>query len=343
MISRRNFILLTGLSAGSLTMYATPTGTPPAGCLCIAPPTGQRVLDGSVLEGVFMDTGTGNPRSGMFGNVRRYADGSPRFHEGIDIAPLQPWRRNTAPTDTVRAAADGLIVYLNRCDRNESLYGNYAVLTHDVPDFGPVYTLYAHLNRFDTAVRAGQTVRAGQPLGVLGHTPDIPLGRSHLHFEFGIMLNRFYPLIDPQHGVWNGANLLGIDPCLVFAEQRRKGYVDVAALFRSLPPAMTVALPATVLNRLDILKRHPRLRPVGTGSHLAVTFSCEGIPTAVRAFTPDRPTPFGALLSHDPAEIRRGRPFVAGGRLTERGRTLLVNLLAAPGHIPEDGALSEIA
>lgn len=290
-----------------------------------------------------MDTGTGNPRSGMFGNVRRYADGSPRFHEGIDIAPMQPWKRGTPPGDTVRAAADGLIVYLNRCDGNPSLYGNYAVMLHDVPDFGPVYTLYAHLRSFEKTLRAGRRVAAGHPLGTMGHTPDIPVGRSHLHFEFGIMLNRFYPLIDPQHGVWNGANLLGIDPCIVFREQRRKGFVDVAALFRSLPPAMTVALPMSLLGRMDILKRHPWLRPTDHGTHLAVTFSREGIPTAIRAFTPARKPACGEVLAFDADEIRRGRPFVADGRLTARGRSHLATFLAAPGHLPEDGGLSEIA
>ena len=210
---RRTFLTWLGGAAACRPAWGA---APNEGRIVLAPPTeGQPVLDGSAREGVFMDTGTGRPESGMFGNVRRFADGSPRFHEGIDIAPARPWRRDNDPTDVVRAAADGVVAYVNRHGANPSLYGNYAVLTHPVPGFGAVYTLYAHLRAFAKGLRAGLRVSAGTPLGVMGHTPDFPLARAHLHFEIGLVMNVHYPLIDPQHGIWNGANLYGIDPSLV--------------------------------------------------------------------------------------------------------------------------------
>ncbi len=278
-----------------------------------------------------MDTGTGRPESGMFGNTRKYADGSPRYHEGIDIAPAQPWKRNTNPTDRVCAAADGLVVYINRCERNPSLYGNYVVLTHPVAGFGEVYTLYAHLRTIAAGLRAGLTVRAGHTLGVMGHTPDIPLARAHLHFELGVMMNRYYPLIDAQHGVWNGANLYGINPCDAFAEQREKGFFDIAAyLKRRRQAAWVTQVPPGPLP--DFFRRYPSL---WHGEHRAawpmlVRFSYEGIPLAGRCLEPGKP--IQKMWTLEVAEERRkGRNW----RDPKRGEILLDNLLVSPTRPPK--------
>ncbi len=325
-----------GLLGGALALrpaWGLPSGDDAPRGLRLSPPTeGQPILDGSVRKGVFMDTGTGRPESGMFGNVRKYADGSPRFHEGIDIAPAQPWRRNRNPTDRVRAAADGLVVYVNRCANNPSLYGNYAVLTHPVAGFGEAYTLYAHLRAFAEGLRAGQTVRAGHVLGVMGHTPDFPLARAHLHFEIGVMMNRHYPLIDDQHGVWNGANLYGIDPCAAFAEQRAKGSFDIAAYLRRRTRAAWVATVPAGPALPDFFRRHPSLwhgghRPDGT---MVVRFSHEGIPLAGFGLAPGEAAEKAWLLE-SPEELRKGRDW----KNAKRGGALLDNLLVSPMRPPE--------
>lgn len=331
MLRRRTVLGLLGGALAPRPIWGAPAEATPVGALRLSPPTaGQPMLDGSVREGVFMDTGTGRPESGMFGNVRKYADGSPRFHEGIDIAPARPWRRNRDPQDRVRAAADGLVVYVNRCARNPSLYGNYAVLTHPVAGFGEIYTLYAHLRAFAEGLRAGQTVRAGHVLGVMGHTPDFPLARAHLHFEIGVMMNRHYPLIDDQHGVWNGANLYGVDPCAAFAEQRAKGFFDIAAHLRGRRAAAWAAtVPPGPLP--DYFRRYPSL---WHGEHRAtwpmeVRFSYEGIPLAGRCLEPGAPAG-RAWLAVSAAERRKGRDW----QDAKRGAALLENLLTSPSRPP---------
>ena len=274
-----------------------------------------------------MDTGTGRPESGMFGNVRRFADGSPRFHEGIDIAPAQPWRRDEPPTDVVRAAADGVVAYVNRHADNPSLYGNYVVLTHAVAGFGTVYTLYAHLRRTARGLRAGARAAAGTPLGVMGHTPDFPLARAHLHFEIGVVMNVHYPLIDPQHGIWNGANLYGVDPCDAFREQAGRGFFDMGAYVRGRPVAYACAVDAPGAE-IDFFRRHPALwrgpRNATGGSWVA--FSREGIPVLGRALgAGERPAP-----AIGRAALATGRDWSASAR----AEVLSANLTVRPGHVP---------
>ncbi len=310
--------------------------------IVLLPPTGQRILDGSVRQGVFMDTGAGRPESGMFGNTRKTAKGAPRFHEGIDIAPVQPWRRNTPPTDIVHAVAEGTVVYVNTYKHNDSLYGNYVVMTHDIEGFGQIYTLYGHLSCFATGLKAGLRVKAGSPLGIMGNVPDIPVARSHLHFEIGICMNRYYPMIDPQHGIWNGANLYGINPCDAFAMQAEQGFFDVESYFQSRQVAFYVMVPI----------RNARGGVAWTCSHNTflgveavaarsaaawVGFSCEGIPLTC---VPGKQDEIGRVVLQDATELARGRPFVKmvsqhKAELTKRGETLIENLLASPSFPPQ--------
>ncbi len=333
-IGRRTFLgFLGGACVAPAVRGVTASAGACEGCLPLLPPTGQRRLDGSLREGVFMDTGAGKPESGMFGNTRKFADGSPRFHEGIDIAPLPPWRRGEAPTDVVRAVAEGLVVYVNTYKYNTSLYGNYVVLMHTVPGFGEVYTLYGHLDRFAQGLKAGLRVRAGSPLGVMGNIPDIPMARAHLHFEIGICLNRYYPLIDPQHGIWNGANLYGINPCEAFREQAETGTFNFANYLRRKPVAFRVVVPSFCCTA----SHTPFLCGAQPGKQVGpveIDFSAEGIPLAVR-----KPSaPVGQVTFFDRTELAKGRPFVkrtaTGPRLTKRGETLIENLTVSPAQLP---------
>lgn len=87
-----------------------------------------------------------------------------KFHEGLDF---------TAPKGTdVFATADGTVV---QADNGQSGFGNCVVIDH-----GYGYkTRYAHLSAFK--VRAGQKVKRGELIGLVGNT-----GLStapHLHYE----------------------------------------------------------------------------------------------------------------------------------------------------------------
>src|SRR5437660_10126071 len=138
-----------------------------------------------------------------------------RFHEGIDIRPLQRDARGE-PLDEVRAIADGKVVHTNLVP-GYSNYGKYIVIEHRW-DGSSYYSLYGHLSSL--AVQPGDTVKRGQPIAVMGYTgAGLNQERAHLHLELNLMLsqrfdawyNAFFKN-DPNHnGIYNGLNLAGLD------------------------------------------------------------------------------------------------------------------------------------
>ncbi len=95
-------------------------------------------------------------------------------HTGADLA-------DGRAGDTVRAAASGLVALA--CDGdNGNGYGGHVVLAHRLAAEDRIlYTVYAHLERGSVAVRCGDMVCGGDPIGRVGQT-----GRAstpHLHFE----------------------------------------------------------------------------------------------------------------------------------------------------------------
>jgi murein DD-endopeptidase MepM/ murein hydrolase activator NlpD len=90
-----------------------------------------------------------------------------RFHQGIDIAAK-------VGTD-VYAVAYGYVNVITPSATLDSSYGKTIILRHE----GGYITLYAKLS--EIFVKEGQTVKAGERIGLVGNT-----GRStgpHLHFE----------------------------------------------------------------------------------------------------------------------------------------------------------------
>jgi len=117
------------------------------------PPTGDKI---------FLRPTTGRISS-PFG-MRTYP--RPRMHYGMDFA---------SPAGTpIIAAASGVVSNA----RYMGEWGNTVVITHYIN--GQTFsTLYAHMNGFN--VTAGQTVEAGQQIGIVGST-GFSTG-PHLHFE----------------------------------------------------------------------------------------------------------------------------------------------------------------
>jgi murein DD-endopeptidase MepM/ murein hydrolase activator NlpD len=101
--------------------------------------------------------------SSGYGRRRDPIDGTSRFHAGIDVA---------APEGSpILAAAPGIV----RSAGRRGGYGNAI----EIDSGRGISTLYGHARA--VAVKAGDQVEAGQPIGFVGHT-----GRatgSHLHFE----------------------------------------------------------------------------------------------------------------------------------------------------------------
>ena len=164
--------------------------------------------------------------SGTFGCVR--SEGW-QMHEGLDIKCIKRDSKGE-PIDSICAAADGVIVYIN-ANPGLSNYGNYIVMKHTV-DGLTVYTLYAHLRKMADGLQVGQFKKTGEVIAIMGRTSNTRQGisreRAHLHFEINLLANEdfqaWYKTNFPgqrnDHGMWNGQNLIGIDPWKVFLEQR---------------------------------------------------------------------------------------------------------------------------
>lgn len=192
-------------------------------------PTANQALFEKGGEDKFFVATTGHTwTSGCFGCVR---SGGHQMHEGLDIKCLQR-DKHGEPMDPVMATADGKVMYMSD-HPSLSNYGRYMVVGHNIGGL-EVYSLYAHLSEFVKGLRVGQQVRAGQQIAVMGHTgAGISRERAHVHFELNLFYNehfdawfkRHYPTEHDDHGVWNGQNLVGMDPRLIllaeYAEGRR--------------------------------------------------------------------------------------------------------------------------
>jgi hypothetical protein len=219
-----------------------------------------------------------------------------KFHEGIDIKPL--WRdENGAPTDKIRAIADGRVVHVNAVP-GHSNYGKYLVVEHETAA-GPVYSLYSHLAT--ATVATGARITQGQELGLLGWTGEgLNLERAHLHLEFCLLLHSdfeswhaAFALGQNHHGRYNGLNLVGMDIARIYQEQAAGKIVDLPRFLRSQEVAWRAAIPRT--ERFELVNRYPWL---GEGDwqnapSVEIAFSRDGQPLSVKPF----PTPLpGPLL-----------------------------------------------
>ena len=193
-------------------------------------PTANRALFEKDGEERFFVGTAGKPwPSGTFGCVR--SDGW-QMHEGIDIRSVQKDKRGE-PMDPVLAAADGVVAYINH-EPGLSNYGRYLVIRHRLEglDF---CSLYAHLSATQAGLKTGSLVTAGQRIATMGRTANtrqpITRDRAHLHFEINLLVNdrfpawfqRTHPGERNDHGLWNGQNLLGLDPRELLLQQHALG------------------------------------------------------------------------------------------------------------------------
>jgi murein DD-endopeptidase MepM/ murein hydrolase activator NlpD len=193
-------------------------------------PTGNHALFEKGGEERFFVPTTGKTWvSGTFGCVR--SDGR-QMHEGLDIKCIQRDRRGE-PIDPVMATADGVVAYINNRP-GLSNYGRYIVLRHIVEGM-EIYSLYAHLSQVQGGLTVGKPVRAGEKIAVMGRTSNtserITKERAHVHFELNLFYNdhfsawfrNHFPNEHDDHGLFNGQNLVGIDPRLILLTELQQG------------------------------------------------------------------------------------------------------------------------
>ena len=257
---------------------------------------------------------------GFVRNVRETPYGAvySRFHEGVDIKPLHR-DRTTEPLDTVRAIADGEVVYVNAIEK-QSNYGKYVVVEHWWGG-SPFYSLYAHLA--DVHVRAEQRVRQGERLGRLGYTGvGINRRRAHVHFEINLLLNRiFQPWYDAYfeeddpnyHGIYSGLNLAGLDVPALYLALRDDPLLTIRAFLERQPAFFAITVPNEGM--LDLLWRYPWLSPghnawtmlyrdVENRASWTITFARSGLPLRVDPTDRVVTDPTVAMLDPSPIEYR---------------------------------------
>jgi len=193
------------------------------------PTANQALFEPGGQERYFVPTPGKTWVSGTFGCVR--SDGW-QMHEGLDIKCLRRDRRGE-PVDPVLATADGVVAYVN--DRPSlSNYGRYMVVMHRIEGM-EVYSLYAHLSKVQSGMRAGRAVKAGEQIAVMGRTSNtgerISKERAHVHFELNLFYSdhfnpwykRHFPAERNDHGLYNGENLVGMDARLILLEEHERG------------------------------------------------------------------------------------------------------------------------
>lgn len=129
--------------------------------------------------------------------------GRRKNHAGVDL--------KTFANDTIVAAFDGIV----RMSKPYAAYGNVIVIRH----FNGMETVYSHNSK--NLAKAGQHVKAGQPIALTGRT-----GRAtteHLHFEVRVNGHHFNPEIvfDLEKRELN-------NKCLVFS--KKENGIDVKAV-----------------------------------------------------------------------------------------------------------------
>ena len=282
-----------------------PLGTAAEGLQVVWPTPSRAYWEGKGFAAFVQPTASGEVTSGLYGCRR---SGGAQFHEGVDIKPTQRDRQGE-PTDPIFAVMDGVVRYVN-AQAGESSYGRYIVLEH--PSVSPsVFTLYGHLRRVAPGLKAGQSVARGESIGTMGRSAStyaIPKDRAHLHFEIGVWLTRdFQSWYDwkkfgskNEHGLWNGMNLLGVDPLAFFDAYRAGKLRSVQDFFAGMREA--VRLRIAVAKTPDFVSRYPALLTKGIVEGAfggwEISFNEMGVPYA---WTPLSPMD---VVDMRPGEIR---------------------------------------
>jgi hypothetical protein len=155
-------------------------------------------------------------------------------------------------------------------------------------------------------------------------TDRIPAANGHLHFEIGLMLNARFDRwfrrhkLTPDHGLFNGWNLIGIDPLLVYEMQEEEGGVELRALLAAVPRAFELVLKTP--RQLDFFKRCPALwqGPEFGGGAMVIACSENGLPLGGRCVGQQETAELGRrahfVLHVDPSTLgRNGCRIVVGG------------------------------
>ena len=131
-----------------------------------------------------------------FGMTRKYPNGKPRPHQGIDLATDEGYRVYAVEYGEIVSIAKGLDGY--------GFTVSLKINNKDNPELNGKFAFYAHLDRID--VKVGDKVNYGCVIGLSGDTGNATGMKTvakggHLHFEIRTIQNPGLGLggrIDPE-------------------------------------------------------------------------------------------------------------------------------------------------
>lgn len=275
---------------------------------------------------------------GQYGFVRNPTE-SPsgiiytRFHEGIDIRPMERDARGE-PLDPVRAIAAGHVVHTNLVP-GFSNYGKYVVVEHRW-DGSNYYSLYGHLSSIQ--VQVGQRVEQRDQLGVMGHTGEgLDQARAHLHLELNLMLSRrfepwydYFSKSDPnRQGLYNGINLIGLDIARLYLALQKRPSLTIPEFLAEEETFYRVLLPGS--KNFDLARLYPWMIARKTEERPAsweISFNRVGVPVKIEPSVQPAGEPRLSYLKPigiNASELTRGQVTGRGegAHLTKKGKQFM--------------------
>ena len=145
---------------------------------------------------VLRTAGLSTVNGARFGMTRKYPNGKPRPHQGIDLATDEGYRVYAVEYGEIVSIAKGLDGY--------GFTITLKIKNTDNPELNGKFAFYAHLDRID--VKVGDKVNYGCVIGLSGDTGNATGMKTvakggHLHFEIRTIQNPGLGLggrIDPE-------------------------------------------------------------------------------------------------------------------------------------------------
>ncbi len=285
----------------------------------IWPTPDKAFWEGRPWQEYVQPTASGVPESGLYGGVR---SGGAQFHEGLDIKPIKRDRKGE-PLDDIFAVMPGVVRHISKVAGNSS-YGRYVVIEHTGQE-PAVCTLYAHLSAVASGLSVGTKVEQGQVIGTMGRSSSgaaIPPSRAHLHFEICLWItDNFQSWYNAkkfgsrnEHGLFNGMNLVGIDPLDFYTQWHTRKVDGFLEYFQKLPRAVTVRVITSKVP--DFIRRYPALAEGGLPKDglvggWEIVLDEYGVPFAWKALSPLEVLMAKAgeikVLNVDEARVKRNR------------------------------------
>ncbi len=209
-----------------------------------------------------------------------------RFHEGIDIRPLERDARGE-PLDPVRAIAAGLVVHTNLVP-SFSNYGKYVVVEHRW-DGCSYYSLYGHLSSIQ--VQVGQRVEQRDQLGRDGaHRRGLESGarasasRAEPDVEpaFESWHDHFSKSDPNRQGLYNGINLIGLDIARLYLALQKRPSLTIPEFLAEEETFYRVLLPDS--KNFDLARFYPWMIARKTEERPAsweISFNRVGVPVKI--------------------------------------------------------------